>query len=135
YEVRFDADLAAMPAESFVERVLVSALGIRHLVAGADFRFGKGRGGDAELLRRMGAELGFGVTIAPLVSKAGVDLSSTAIREALRAGRPEAAARMLGHRHRIDGRVVEGDRRGRDLGFPTANLALEELHLPRFGVY
>ena len=135
YEIPFDAALAAMSADEFVERVLVAGLGVRHLVAGEDFRFGKGRSGDGVLLRRLGAARGFGVTLAPLVSDGGTDVSSTAIRAALGEGRPEQAARMLGHRHRIEGRVALGDQRGRGLGFPTANLGLEGLHLPRFGVY
>ena len=135
YEIPFDADLASMTAEAFVERVLVAGLGIRHLVAGADFRFGKGRAGDGGLLRAMGVRHGFGVTRAPLVSEAGGGVSSTAIRRALSEGRPEAAARMLGHWHRIEGAVEHGDKRGRTLGFPTANIALGDLHPPRFGIY
>lgn len=135
YELPFDAAMAALPAETFVREVLAGGLGLRHIVAGADFRFGKGRGGDAALLQAMGPELGFGVTVAPLVSDDHGDFSSTAIREALSAGRPEEAARMLGHWHRIEGRVQHGDKRGRDLGFPTANLGLGDLHRPRYGVY
>lgn len=135
YELRFDAALAGLAAERFVTEVLVAGLGIRHLVAGADFRFGKGRAGDIELLRCLGPIQGFGVTAAPLVADAQGDYSSTAIRAALACGRPEDAARMLGHWHRIEGRVAHGDKRGRDLGFPTANLWLDGLHLPRFGVY
>ena len=135
YELPFDAALATLPAETFASAVLAEGLGLRHVVAGADFRFGKGRGGDAALLSVMGTELGFGVTVAPLVSDAQGDFSSTAIREALSAGRPEEAARMLGHWHRIEGRVQHGDKRGRDLGFPTANLGLGDLHRPRYGVY
>lgn len=135
YELPFNAALAGLSAEAFVTDILRDALGIRHLVVGADFRFGKGRTGDADLLRALGAQNGFGVTIAPLVSDSGTDLSSTAIRDALTEGRPRDAERMLGHWHRIDGRVEKGDQRGRDLGFPTANLSLPDLHLPRFGVY
>lgn len=135
YELRFDAALAGLPAERFISEVLNAGLGIRHLVAGADFRFGKGRGGDVDLLRAYGPSNGFGVTVAPLVSDAQGDYSSTAIRRALSEGRPEDAARMLGHWHRIEGRVAHGDKRGRELGFPTANLWLDGLHLPRFGVY
>jgi riboflavin kinase/FMN adenylyltransferase len=135
YELPFDAALAGLGAEAFVRDVLAGALGLRHLVAGADFRFGKGREGDAALLARMGPSLGFGVTVAPLVSDAGTDVSSTAIRAALSEGRPEDAARMLGHWHRIEGPVTHGDKRGRTLGFPTANIALGDLHRPRFGVY
>ncbi|MHA3913289.1 bifunctional riboflavin kinase/FAD synthetase [Halovulum sp. GXIMD14793] len=135
YALPFGASLARLSAEDFVTQILRDALGIRHLVVGADFRFGKGRSGDADLLCQMGPQNGFGVTIAPLVSDSGTDLSSTAIRTALSEGRPKDAARMLGHWHRMEGKVVKGDQRGRDLGYPTANIMLEGLHLPRFGVY
>ena len=135
YELPFDAALAGLPPEAFVRAVLAGGLGIRHLVAGADFRFGKGRAGDADTLRALGPGLGFGVSVAPLVSDDQGRHSSSAIRRALTDGQPEAAARVLGHWHRIEGRVMHGDRRGRELGFPTANLALDGLHLPRFGVY
>jgi riboflavin kinase/FMN adenylyltransferase len=135
YEIPFDADLAGLSAEAFLRDVLAEALGLLHLVAGADFRFGKGRAGDTDLLRRLGPALGIDVTITPLVADADGDFSSTAIRRALSEGRPEEAARILGHWHRVEGPVREGDRRGRDLGFPTANLGLEGLHLPRLGVY
>lgn len=135
YELPFNADLAGLSPEAFVREVLVDGLGLRHLVAGSDFRFGKKRGGDVALLRQMGAELGFDVTVAPLVSDEEGDFSSTAIRTALTEGRPADAARILGHWHRIEGEVRHGDKRGRTLGFPTINLSLEGLHLPRFGVY
>jgi riboflavin kinase/FMN adenylyltransferase len=135
YELPFDAGLASLSPEAFATDVLAAGLGVRHVVVGADFRFGKGRAGDAETLRTLGTGLGFDVTVAPLVARAGEDFSSTAIRKALAEGRPEGAARILGHWHRIEGRVLRGDQRGRELGFPTANLALDGLHLPRFGVY
>ena len=135
YEVPFDAALAGMSAEAFIADVLVGALGVRHLVVGADFRFGKGRAGDAGLLVSAGQKMGFGVTVAPLVSDSGADVSSTAIRQALSDGRPRDAARMLGHWHRIDGVVSRGDQRGRTLGIPTANLTMEGLHMPKYGVY
>ncbi len=135
YEIPFDAGLAGLSAEAFISEVLAGGLGLRHLVAGADFRFGKGRAGDTALLERLGPTLGIDVTIAPLVADAEGDFSSTAIREALSEGRPGEAARILGHWHRIEGPVREGDRRGRELGFRTANLGLDGLHLPRFGVY
>lgn len=135
YELPFDATLAGMSHTAFAEDVLARGLGVAHVVVGADFRFGKDRGGDAERLAAHGRRLGFGVTVAPLVGRDGSDISSTAIRAALAEGRPEDAARMLGHWHRIEGRVSRGDRRGRTLGFPTANLVPEGLHLPRFGVY
>ncbi len=135
YEIPFDAGLAGLTAEAFVRDVLAGGLGIRHLVAGADFRFGRGREGDVGLLRRMGPDCGFGVSVAPLVSDDQGRHSSSAIREALSAGRPEEAARILGHWHRIEGPVLHGDARGRDLCFPTANLSLGGLHQPRFGIY
>ena len=135
YELPFDGALAALSEKDFIEQVLVWGLGVAHVVVGEDFRFGKGRTGDASTLRHAGQTLGFGVTIAPLVSDDTGDFSSTAIRKALSDGRPEEAARMLGHWHRIDGRVEKGDQRGRDLGYPTANLALPDLHQPKFGIY
>lgn len=135
YEVPFNADLAALAPEAFAGGVLADGLGVRHVVVGADFRFGKGRAGDVADLAALGRSHGFGVTAAPLVADAHGDYSSTAIRAALSEGRPEEAARILGHWHRIEGRVLQGDRRGRELGVPTANLSLEGLHLPRFGVY
>jgi riboflavin kinase/FMN adenylyltransferase len=104
-------------------------------VVGADFRFGKGRAGGAATLGELGRRHGFGVTVAPLVSDDRGDFSSTAIREALAAGRPEEAARILGHWHRIEGPVQHGENRGRCLGFPTANLSVEGLSLPRLGIY
>lgn len=134
YELPFDHALASLKAEVFVRDVLVAGLGVRHVVVGADFRFGKARGGDAETLERLGRELGFGVTIAPLVRNGG-EISSTAIRKALQEGRPRDAARMLGHWHRIEGEVEHGAKRGRDLGFPTANISLGRLLPPKFGVY
>ncbi len=135
YEIPFNAELANLTAESFARDVLAHGLGIRHLVIGEDFRFGKGRTGDAAMLKSMGRDLNFGVTIAPLVSDTKGDYSSTAIRQALTDGHPEDAARMLGHLHHIEGRVQQGEKRGRDLGFPTINLKMDGLHLPRFGVY
>lgn len=135
YELPFDAELAGLSAEDFLSEVLAGALGVRHLAAGSDFHFGKGRRGTCALAAEIGPALGIGISVAPLLAVAGEEVSSTAIRIALAEGRPEAAARMLGDWHRIEGRVLHGDARGRDLGFPTANLALGELHRPRYGVY
>ena len=135
YEVPFTRDLAGLTAEEFVTNVLIDGIGVRHVVVGADFRFGKGRAGDTEFLKDAGARHGFGVTIAPLISDQTGDVSSTAIRNALAQGRPEEAARMLGHWHRIDGYVDHGEKRGRELGFPTANIAMPDLHPPKFGIY
>lgn len=136
YELPFDAALAALAPEDFAAEVLVAGLGIAHATVGADFRFGRGRAGTAADLARLGAELGFGTTVMPLVAlEGGEEISSSAIRAALSEGRPREAARMLGHWHRIEGEVLHGDKRGRILGFPTANMSLAGLHLPRFGVY
>ncbi|MCV2874358.1 bifunctional riboflavin kinase/FAD synthetase [Defluviimonas sp. WL0050] len=135
YELPFDAVLSGMTAEEFVSEVLVAGLGVSHVTVGADFCFGKGRKGNVDTLRRAGEEHGFGVTIAELVSFEGEEISSTAIRTALAEGRPRDAARMLGHWHRIEGEILHGDKRGRDLGFPTANMGVAGLHLPKLGVY
>lgn len=135
YALPFDAALAAMTPAEFCERVLVDALGAAHVAVGADFCFGRGRSGDVETLRAEGARLGFGVSVATMVGGAAGEVSSTAIRAALAEGRPEDAAAMLGHWHRLEGRVVHGDKRGRLFGWPTANLAIEGVLAPRFGVY
>jgi riboflavin kinase/FMN adenylyltransferase len=135
YQLRFDASLAGMQAEDFVRDVLVAGFGISHLVVGADFHFGKGRKGDAVLLRRMGAELGFGLTIHQMIGDETGEFASTAVRALIEDGRCREAARQLGRWHTVCGRVVEGDRRGRDLGYPTANLDFGEQLVPRYGVY
>ncbi len=135
YELPFDPALAAMSPRAFAEVVLTEGLGIAHVVVGADFRFGKGRTGTAADLAELGRGLGFGTTVAELVHDDGAEISSTAIRLALSEGRPRDAARMLGHWHRIEGPVLHGDKRGRDLGFPTVNMAIAGLHPPRFGIY
>ncbi|QIE45465.1 bifunctional riboflavin kinase/FAD synthetase [Pseudohalocynthiibacter aestuariivivens] len=135
YELNFNAALSALPPESFARDVLAEGLGLRHVVVGADFCFGKGRAGNAADLERFGAEMGFGVSIARLLAGEKGEVSSTAIRQALTDGRPRDAAAMLGHWHRIEGTVVGGEQRGRELGYPTANMSIEGLHQPRFGVY
>lgn len=135
YQLNFNAALSGLSAYEFCKDVIHEGLDLKHVVVGADFCFGKGRVGTANTLRDLGAELGFGVTILPLVSDDKGTFSSTAIRTALAEGRAKDAAHMLGHWHRINARVEHGDARGRDLGYPTANLSLDGLHLPKFGVY
>jgi riboflavin kinase/FMN adenylyltransferase len=135
YELPFNAALAGLTPREFAEQVIVAGLGLTHVVVGADFCFGKGRAGTAEDLQRYGEELGFGVTIAPLITGGDGQVSSTNIRKALTEGRPQDAAAMLGHWHRIEGPVIGGEQRGRELGFPTANMSIEGLHPPKFGVY
>jgi riboflavin kinase / FMN adenylyltransferase len=135
YEVPFNAALAALDAREFAQRVIHDQLGLVHVVVGADFCFGNGRRGTVEDLQDFGAQMGFGVTVVPIAAIAGVTISSTAIRTALSDGRPRDAAAMLGHWHRIEGEVIRGDQRGRDLGYPTANMSIAGLHPPKFGVY
>ena len=135
YQLPFDAHMASLTPESFAREILSDGLGIAHVVVGADFCFGRQRKGRAADLQAFGAQFGFKVTIADLIQTDGADISSTAIRSALTEGRPRDAARMLGHWHRIEGEVIHGEKRGRELGYPTANMALTGLHLPRLGVY
>ncbi|WP_163846763.1 bifunctional riboflavin kinase/FAD synthetase [Pseudooceanicola aestuarii] len=135
YELNFNKALASLSPEDFIDRVICEGLGLRHVVVGADFHFGKGRAGNVETLRAHGAERGFGVSVAELLAGDTGEISSTAIRKALAEGRPRDAAAMLGHWHRMEGRVVRGDQRGRDLGYPTANMSIDGLHQPKFGVY
>ncbi len=135
FQLPFNKALAALTPEDFARIVLAEGLGISHVVVGADFCFGQGRKGTAQDLRALGDRFGFATTIAPLVRIGDREISSTAIRTALSEGRPRDAAAMLGHLHRIEGEVIHGEKRGRELGYPTANMALTGLHLPRFGVY
>jgi len=135
YQLPFDAAMAAMTPEAFAEQILHDGLGIAHVVVGADFCFGKNRKGRATDLQAYGTQHGFAVTVADLIQTDGADISSTAIRAALTEGQPRDAARMLGHWHRIEGEVIHGEKRGRELGYPTANMSLKGLHLPRMGVY
>lgn len=135
FQLPFDATLASLTPEGFVRQVLADGLGISHVVVGADFCFGKGRTGKAEDLARLCSEKGIRTTIAPLVTEAGAEISSTQIRKSLSEGRPRDAAAMLGHWHRIDGEVRHGEKRGRELGYPTANMSVDGLHLPKLGVY
>ncbi|MDU8943365.1 bifunctional riboflavin kinase/FAD synthetase [Ovoidimarina sediminis] len=135
YELSFNAPLSQLTPEAFAREILAEGLGLKHVVVGEDFCFGKGRAGTAADLERFGRKMGFGVTVTPLLETGGIEVSSTRIREALSEGRPEDAARMLGHLHRIEGEVIRGEQRGRDLGYPTANMSIDGLHPPKFGVY
>ena len=120
--LRFDAKLSAMTAEDFVRRLLVQRLAAREVWIGPEFRFGHKRGGDLPLLQAMGAELGFSAGEIEPVQALGERVSSTRIREALRAGDFLQAENLLGRPYAIGGRVVRGKQLGRTLGFPTANL-------------
>ncbi len=139
YVVHFDEKQAAEEPADFVRRVLVDALGVRTVVVGEDFHFGRHRSGNVALLRELGAECDFDVQPMPLVARIdGIDepISSTAIRRALAGGDVEIAAQMLGRPFEARGVVVPGDQRGRLLGFPTANVVVpSEICRPADGVY
>ena len=133
----FDDDRRQESAENFVTEVLRGCLRARLVVVGADFHFGNARRGNVALLERMGRDLGFDVVGIELVSNPGeVTYSSTLVRRRLADGDGRGAAEILGRVHEVRGTVVEGDRRGRELGFPTANVAVpEEICLPAAGIY
>lgn len=136
FVLHFDHAFSQLTAERFVQEVLVDGLGARHVVVGYDFEFGHNRGGTFPVLQRLGGGAGFDVSEVPPVSDpAGGVLSSTRIRALLEDGRPGLAADLLGHPFEIEGRVEQGEKRGRTIGFPTANLALADYLRPRFGVY
>ncbi|WP_345752914.1 bifunctional riboflavin kinase/FAD synthetase [Microbacterium rhizophilus] len=136
--LRFDEALASEEAETFVRRVIVAGLRAQRVLVGSDFRFGRGGAGDVELLRRMGDELGFAVDEVADVASAddGRRVSSTWIRELLDSGDVERAAKLLGRYPSVSGEVVHGLKRGREMGFPTANLSPQaEGYVPADGVY
>jgi riboflavin kinase/FMN adenylyltransferase len=136
YELRFDERLARLEAGEFVSAILDEALGLRHLVAGEGFVFGRGRGGNVALLRGLAPQHGFAVSLAEAVQgPGGQPCSSTRIRELLVQGKPEQAADLLGRAWSVAGVVLSGDKRGRQLGFPTANIELGEYLAPARGVY
>ena len=132
----FDAAFAAHSAHDFVAHTLVQHLGIKGVVVGHDYVFGQGRQGNPAFLQTMGRQLGFDVTVLPAVATAaGMVHSSTQVRKELVDGQPAQAAAILGRPWEIEGRVVHGDKRGRTIGFPTANLGLEDFLRPASGVY
>jgi riboflavin kinase/FMN adenylyltransferase len=136
YLLPFDFQMASFSDREFVEQVLVDGLGVRHLAAGFDISFGKGRTGSADDMKAYGASHGFGVSIAePVAGKAGDKFSSTSVRDALREGHPETAARILGRPFAIEGVVRRGQQLGRKLGFPTANVEIIDYVVPKLGVY
>ncbi|MCA1978555.1 MAG: bifunctional riboflavin kinase/FAD synthetase [Thiobacillus sp.] len=132
---RFDRAFSALTADAFVERVLGETLQARYVLVGDDFRFGAKRTGDLALLQSMGATLGFDAESLPTVEVAGERSSSTAVRAALAAGELDHAARLLGRPYSISGRVVHGDKLGRDIGFPTANIQLKHNRPPLMGIF
>jgi len=136
FALAFDAALAGLSPEAFVAEILAKALGLKHVVVGYDFVFGKKRAGDAKRLIAEGARHGIAVdVIEPVTAAGGTIYSSTKVREALLAGDAAGAASILGREWEIEGHVQAGDRRGRTIGFATANLMLEGYLTPRHGVY
>jgi riboflavin kinase / FMN adenylyltransferase len=135
YELPFNQAFSLMLADTFVSEVLHRGLGALHLTTGVDFAFGHRRGGDAEFLATRAEAMGMGVTQVPALADAGGPLSSTRIRRALQDGYPERATAELGRPWAIRGEVTHGDKRGRTIGFPTANVALGRHLEPARGVY
>ncbi len=136
YLIPFDAEMAGMSDEAFARRVLSEGLGVVHVAVGFDFTFGKGRSGSPEALRAYGETLGFTVSVTDRIDDAsGLKLSSSAVREALKAGDMDRAAAILGRPFAIQGEVIHGDKRGRTIGVPTANIAMSDYMRPAYGVY
>jgi len=133
--LRFDRKLAAMPAMEFIDRILLQGLDVRYLVVGDDFRFGQGREGDFRLLQQVGEDRGFPVVNMHSFLIDGDRVSSTRIREALAEGDLSLAEKLLGRPYRMSGRVAHGDKRGRTIGFPTANIHLHRKATPVQGVF
>jgi riboflavin kinase/FMN adenylyltransferase len=131
----FNRKLAQMPAEEFIQRVLVDGLGVKYLVVGDDFRFGKDRAGDFAMLQAAGQEHGFAVVNMHTFAVDGVRVSSTRVRAALTAGDLAAAEQLLGRSYRMSGRVAHGEKLGRKLGFPTANIHVHRKATPLQGIF
>jgi len=131
----FDAELAGLSAEDFVAKILVERLGAYGVVTGEDFSFGKGAKGNIDLLLGLADKLGLQSRTVPSVADNGTPVSSSRVRNALRDGNPQEAARLLSRPFAIRGIVEHGDKRGREIGFPTANLAMDKYLRPKYGVY
>ena len=133
--LRFTHDLESMPPQTFIEKILVDGLGVKFLLVGDDFRFGYKRQGDFETLREAGKRYGFEVADTPTFALDGERVSSTRVRAALERGELDAAAHLLGRSYSLCGRVAHGDKRGRSIGFPTANIHLHRQASPISGVF
>lgn len=134
--LHFDWDLAKMPAERFIDEVVAGGLNPRDVIVGGDFRFGHRRMGDVAMLQARGRDHGFTVKEFPPVRDENGDIiSSSRVRDALRAGKPPQASALLGRDWEMEGRIVHGDKRGRELGYPTANLRVSNFLRPAYGVY
>ncbi len=131
----FNADLAAMSAGDFVAKILVETIGVKHVIVGYDYSFGRGRSGDVEFLRRMGKEFGFSVEVLEPIAEHNVVYSSSLVRKMICAGDVSGVVRYLGRQFTLEGVVSHGLRRGTQLGFPTANLVTDKEIIPIPGVY
>lgn len=131
----FDAELAGTSAEGFIRAILLERFGAHGVVTGGDFTFGKGAKGNVDLLRTLGGELGLQSRVMEPVADGGEIVSSSRIRQALRDGDPQLAARLLTRPFAIRGIVEHGDKRGRTIGYPTANLGVENYLRPKYGIY
>jgi riboflavin kinase/FMN adenylyltransferase len=132
---RFGQTLASTTAEDFVSQLLAKQLGVAGVVTGEDFTFGKGRGGNVQVLRELGAKHGIEAEAVEPVLLDGMRISSGRVREALQAGDPGTATHLLSRPFAIEGEVIHGDKRGRELGWPTANLELGNYLRPAYGIY
>ncbi|MDO9474597.1 MAG: bifunctional riboflavin kinase/FAD synthetase [Caulobacter sp.] len=135
YLLPFDFEMANFSDRDFALKVLHEGLGVRHVAVGFDISFGKGRTGSPALMKAYGEEMGFSVSVAEAVGEGAEKYSSTGVREALREGRPQDAAAILGQPFAIEGVVRRGQQLGRTLGFPTANVFMIDYVVPRLGVY
>ncbi len=135
YVLPFDFEMANFSDRDFALKVLHEGLGVRHVAVGFDISFGKGRTGSPALMTAYGDEMGFSVSVAEAVGEGAEKYSSTGVREALREGRPQDAAAILGQPFAIEGVVRRGQQLGRTLGFPTANVFMIDYVVPKLGVY
>ncbi len=135
FVIPFDSEFSSLSADAFIDRYLVELLPVEWLLVGDDFRFGKGRAGDFRVLRERGQEQGFEVEATDSITVAGVRVSSSVIREALKSGDFQKSQEFLGRSYNITARVVRGNALGRTFGFPTANLGLKNLKSPLSGIY
>lgn len=133
--MRFCKRLATQDPEEFIQQILVDGLGVKYLVVGDDFRFGKDRAGDFAMLKAAGEKHGFEVVDTQTVTDETTRISSTRIREALTAGDMGQAAELLGRSYTMGGRVAHGDKRGREMGYPTANIAIHRKETPVSGIF
>jgi len=131
----FNSEFSSLSAEVFIKDILCNALGVKGIIVGDDFRFGKGREGDIKMLRSIGNKLGMSVDHANILKISDKKIGSSAIRSALQSGDVKSAASMLGRSWEVSGKVLSGQKLGRTIGFPTANMQLGDLIAPKLGVY